>query len=368
MEKHMRSEETIDEAGNLLDVAGEARLYRAMRHFWHPVAYASELTDRPVPAVLLDQAVVLARLEGAVRCFPDRCVHSGTALSLGSVQDDRLRCPYDGWAYGPDGVCTEIPARSGRSLPRAGLHPYPVRERNGLIYVCLEQDPALPIPEFPEWEDASFRSVAVPSYEWNAGAARRIENYVDFSHFAWVHDGILGSRDEAEVPDHEVWREGGELRFGEGFFTSPPDEGPVAEGRARDRAGLPFQTGTVLADKSYRLFLPYTVWLDQRLPGDRHYVLFFSASPVGLKTTRCFTFMARNYDLEPENDEKFLEFNDTIVGQDRPIVESQRPEELPFDLSAELHIKGADRISLDYRKWLVEIGNSTLAGTETPTD
>ena len=67
-----RTRTTGDRIGNELDVAGEARLYRAMRHFWHPVAYASELTDRPVRAVLLDQAVVLARLGGAVRCFPDR--------------------------------------------------------------------------------------------------------------------------------------------------------------------------------------------------------------------------------------------------------------------------------------------------------
>jgi len=45
------------------------------------------------------------------------------------------------------------------------------------------------------------------------------------------------------------------------------------------------------------------------------------------------------------------------VGQDRAIVCSQRPQELPFDLSAELHIRGADRVSLEYRKWLVELSH-----------
>jgi len=337
---------------NELDVAGEQALYRALRHFWHPVMYAADLDERPRQVFLLDQQLVVVRLGGEVRCFPDLCVHRGTALSLGWVEGDQLRCAYHGWKYGPDGVCTEIPARFGSNIPRrARLRSYRAQEQGGMIWVSLVEEPAFPIPEFPEFEDPSYRSFPVPSYEWHCSAARRIENYVDFAHFAWVHDGLLGSRDQPEVPDHDTWREGGELRFGYGF-----DEQESAA-RATDRAGLPFQTGTVLEDKSYRLFIPSTVWLRQRLP-DGNYVLFFSASPVSSKRTRCFTFMARNYDLEPEHDGKFLEFNDTIVGQDRPIVESQRPEELPVDLSAELHVKGVDKISLDYRRWLIE-----LAGT-----
>jgi len=36
------------------------------------------------------------------------------------------------------------------------------------------------------------------------------------------------------------------------------------------------------------------------------------------------------------------------------VVESQRPEELPIDLTQELH-SGVDRVSIDYRRWLSEI-------------
>jgi vanillate O-demethylase monooxygenase subunit len=48
--------------------------------------------------------------------------------------------------------------------------------------------------------------------------------------------------------------------------------------------------------------------------------------------------------------------NELIVSQDRPIVESQRPEELPVDLTEELHIKSVDRVSVEYRRWLDELG------------
>jgi vanillate O-demethylase monooxygenase subunit len=98
------------------------------------------------------------------------------------------------------------------------------------------------------------------------------------------------------------------------------------------------------------------VLLEQTLPGGA-YVLFFSVSPVGPRRVRNFTFMARDYQLDDAEagDQRMLDFNELVIGQDKPIVESQRPQELPFDLSAELHIRGVDRVSLEYRKWLVEV-------------
>ena len=349
----------IDPTLNELDAAGEERLYRAMRHFFHPVAYASDVKDAPLAASLQDEQLVVVRMGGEVRCFRDLCVHRGTALSLGAVEDDELRCAYHGWTYGPDGVCTKIPSRFGSNIPsRAKLTRFLCEERHGLIWVCLADEARFPIPDFPQYEDPEYRSVEVELYDWHCSAHRRIENYVDFSHFAWVHDGILGDRNQPEVPDHDVWREGREIRFGEGFFHEPHDEPDTdAVPRSRDRQGLPDRTGTVLADKSYRLSMPLTVLLDQRLPGDRHYVLFFTASPMGRESTRSFTMMSRSHETQPSADEKFLSFNELVVGQDKPIVESQRPEQLPFDLSAELHIRGVDKVSIEYRRWLVELTN-----------
>jgi hypothetical protein len=41
--------------------------------------------------------------------------------------------------------------------------------------------------------------------------------------------------------------------------------------------------------------------------------------------------------------------------QDRAVVESQRPEELPVDLAEELHIKGPDTPSVEFRRMLAEL-------------
>ncbi len=38
---------TQDLTANDWDVAGEERLYRSLRRYWHPVLYAGELGDQP---------------------------------------------------------------------------------------------------------------------------------------------------------------------------------------------------------------------------------------------------------------------------------------------------------------------------------
>jgi len=333
-----------------LDMAGEAALYRAMRNFWHPVMYAADLGDKPAKVFLLDEQVAVMRIGGEVRAFADLCVHRGTAISLGRIEGDQLRCAYHGWTYDPEGVCTSIPARFGTNIPtKARLRRYLAAEKCGLIWVCLADEPQLPLPEFPEMDDPAYRIVAVPPYEWKVGPARRVENYVDFAHFAWVHDGLLGDIDRPEVPDHEVWREGNELQM-RIDITQPPSGGATK--------GLGPEGGDVRASSRYRIFIPYTIWLHQTLNNDtnHNFVLFMAASPLSQKHTKSFTFIARSHDLDG-NDQKYVDFQELIVSQDKPIAESQRPEELPVDLSAELHIRGVDRVSLEYRRWLVELAN-----------
>ncbi len=342
---------------NILDQAGEARLYGALRRFWHPVLWAEELADRPVAARLLDEPVVLVRLDGQVRAFRDLCVHRGTALSLGWVEGDCLVCPYHGWTYDSEGVCTRIPASHGTNIPRrARITAYAAAEHAGLIWVCLETDEdgaaALPLPDFPEWSDDAYRKIRIPQYDWHCSAARRVENFVDFSHFAWVHEGILGDRAKPEIPDHDVVRTDATLWFRLGI-----------EEPANDLKGDTGAVERIQREPShYTLSMPFTVRLDQPLEDGRHFVLFVASCPLSAKETRNFTWNARNYDLDPARDQGFIDFQQVILEQDRVVVESQRPEELPIDLSEELHIKGVDRVSIDYRRWLGEIASGAREG------
>lgn len=44
-----------------------------------------------------------------------------------------------------------------------------------------------------------------------------------------------------------------------------------------------------------------------------------------------------------------------IFAQDKPILENQKPEDLPLDLKVELSLK-CDRASIAYRQYLAELG------------
>ncbi len=57
------------------------------------------------------------------------------------------------------------------------------------------------------------------------------------------------------------------------------------------------------------------------------------------------------------------EFEDTIFGQDQTVVESQRPEQVPFDLAAELHLK-FDAVAVAYRKAMRELRLASSEASE----
>ena len=73
-------------------------------------------------------------------------------------------------------------------------------------------------------------------------------------------------------------------------------------------------------------------------------------SPLPINKNQCcgYCIIGRNYDLD-EPDTVLQKFEDVIFGQDQRIVESQRPEQVPFDLADELHLK-FDAVAISYRR------------------
>ncbi|MDP3983387.1 MAG: hypothetical protein Q8Q52_00075, partial [Acidimicrobiia bacterium] len=75
----------------------------------------------------------------------------------------------------------------------------------------------------------------------------------------------------------------------------------------------------------------------------------------GMVTGSGVLWIARNHALDPSRDAEFADFTHEIMEQDRRIVESQRPEEIPLDLREELHLKVPDASGIAYRRLLGEI-------------
>ncbi|MGH6981696.1 MAG: Rieske 2Fe-2S domain-containing protein [Stellaceae bacterium] len=121
-----------------------------LRRFWHPVALSSDATTRPKQVRLLGEDLILFRdRKGRPGLLYPRCMHRGTTLFYGKVEDEGIRCCYHGWLFGVDGTCLDQPCE-----PEHGLHRdvarqpwYPVEERYGLVFAYMgppEKKPVLP--------------------------------------------------------------------------------------------------------------------------------------------------------------------------------------------------------------------------------
>lgn len=308
---------------------------------WHPVATVAQLDAAGMVSTrLLGEDLVIWRADGAVRAWQDLCIHRGTRLSLGKIKENTLACPYHGWVYNSAGSCIHIPAHPGQAPPaKAQVKSYQAQICYDLIWVCLGE-PQAPIPHFPEWEKSDYRKLLCGPYKIAAHGPRVVENFLDIGHFPFVHEGILGVQTHPEIQDYtaEIGPDGVEAK---GVRVYQPD--PYGTG-----------VGDVVA-YTYRVLRPLTAYLLKESEGPSFSILLM-ITPNGTLDSTMWMWMAMNYGHDlPAAD--LIAWQDSIVAQDVPIVQSQRPELLPLDLQAELHLR-SDRTAIAYRKWLNELGLS----------
>jgi phenylpropionate dioxygenase-like ring-hydroxylating dioxygenase large terminal subunit len=306
---------------------------------WHPVAPVEDLASgRPLAVRLLGEDVVVWRAGPTILAWQDLCIHRGTRLSLGQVVGDTIECPYHGWTYGSDGRCIAIPAHPDQKPPgKAVVTTYQAVERYDLIWVSLGR-PNQDIPTHPEWDDPAYRTMLCGPYAVNASGSRIVENFLDVGHFPFVHENILGTRERPEIAEYdaEILPEGVEARS---VKLYQPD---------------PYGTGVGdYVSYTYRVPRPLTAYLAKESDGPR-FSLTLTITPHETVRSTAWMLMSMNYAHETPASE-LIAWQDTIFAQDQPILESQRPELLPLDLQAELHLR-SDRTALAYRMWLRKLG------------
>ncbi|MDX1994560.1 MAG: aromatic ring-hydroxylating dioxygenase subunit alpha [bacterium] len=306
---------------------------------WHCVAFAAQLGEgQMLPARLLGEDIVLWRLNGRVMAWQDLCIHRGAKLSLGRISGETLICPYHGWTYNSEGRCVKMPAHPDQTPPaKAVVKTYQVCERYGMVWVC-PGEPANEPPPFEEWDDASFRKVACGPYAVPVSAPRLVENFLDVAHFPYVHEGYLGDPQYPEIADYEVSTTGAGV-LAENIRVYQPD--PDGTGIGRE------------VTYTYKVPRPLTAYFTKSGEGPK-FAIFFTITPVTPLESVGWMWVCMNYahDL-PEVEVRG--FQDMIFSQDVPVVASQRPELLPLDLQAELHLR-SDKTAIAYRRWLNELG------------
>ena len=312
---------------------------------WHAVAQVDALAaGQVIGTTVLDEAVVLWRdAAGAAHAFVDRCPHRGARLSLGQVRDGTsLQCPYHGWRFNGAGHCVLVPAQPGLPVgPKSAAHALPLLEAWGLVWISFAATPPAP-PEMPDVDD-DYALVLDGPYDVQTSAPRVVENFLDMAHFPFIHSGYLGAEPHTAIADYRVELTPAGLTA-TGCKAYQPKTTSVSTAATETAY-------TYLVPRPLRAVLTKAPGAPGEKPTD---VIMLAATPTTELRTQIWFVMAMTYakGLPPQ---QFRDFQRDIFMQDKAVLESQRPQRLPLDPSAECHQR-ADRLSLTYRRWLRELG------------
>ena len=212
----------------------------------------------------------------------------------------------------------------------------------GYVWTSLSDSPP-DLFSFPEFYEADRRNVATGTFGVNISAGRTIENFLDMSHFPFVHTGILGEEPHTEVKEYDVsiCTKNDELLATNCQFYQP--QAAVASNKGVD------------VDYIYRV--PHIncaiLYKSSPMDNERKDAIIIFVQPVSQEIVRVHTGMCI---IDDESTNKNIRlFQQTIFGQDKPILENQFPKKLPLDSRAETPIR-ADKSAIAYRRWLSQKG------------
>lgn len=214
----------------------------------------------------------------------------------------------------------------------------PVKNAHGYLWTCLGEPPETLFP-FDEFYEADRVSVPTGVFGVQVSAGRAVENFLDMGHFPFIHTGILGEEPHTEVKEYtvEVSDERDEVVATECQFYQP-------------KAALTSEGGAMV-DYIYRVPHVNCALLYKSSPGaeGRMDVIYLFLQPMTQESVRAHTGMCV---IDDENTRASIRyFQQTILGQDKPILENQRPRRLPLDPRAETPIR-ADKTAIAFRRWL----------------
>ena len=328
------------------------------QQLWHPVIASHQVRDAPVACALLGQPLVLWREPAhgvdRVHAWADQCPHRGAQLSLGRVliglHGARLECPYHGWQFGHTGQCQHIPASPDFAPPAGHVATvFEARERYGLVWVRLQAPQTTlgsmdDVPVFAVGEDTAWRRVVCGPYELNTSAPRLVENFLDLSHFGFVHEGWLGERSHAQVDTGQVEEGAHGLSVASARAWQPRAYAGADEGAwIHYRYDVPHPFAAILRKDA-----------SEGDPVSNAIALFIRPS----RDTACTAWFVMATLGDASSDQELIDFQDTVFAQDRPVVESQTPRTLPIGRTAPVtEVHGpADRVSSAYRRYLKRLG------------
>jgi len=204
---------------------------RALRNQWYCAALSTEIGQKPLGRIFLDEPVVIYRkADGAAVALEDRCCHRRAPLSKGQVEGDNLRCGYHGLLYEPGGRAIWAPGQD-KLPPGAQVRSYPICEKHGWAWIWMG-DAALADPETApafHWFDTPGWAAYGECLDVKANHMLLVDNLLDLSHLAFLHIKTIGAADDTSP--ELTWERGANFVRGLRFARNlSPSARQIAQG------------------------------------------------------------------------------------------------------------------------------------------
>jgi phenylpropionate dioxygenase-like ring-hydroxylating dioxygenase large terminal subunit len=256
-----------------------------LKDYWYIAAESSEVKRKPIGVTIFGERMVLFRAnQGEVAALQDRCSHRNTALSLGEVTSGCITCPYHGWQFDQAGRCVRIPSlgQSAR-LPNHGVRAFPVRERDGFVWVY----PGESLPEsdpfrFPHYAERRWTSFRLRT-RFQASVEACLENFLDCPHTVYVHQGWFRNHDTREL-SAVVHSTAESVKVD--FLGEPITKSLVSR--------LFFPVGKELRHTDSFL-MPNISRVDYEFGPDRHFIITSQCTPIGEYETEVHTVITFSF-------------------------------------------------------------------------
>jgi len=308
---------------------------------WIVVCPSSKVQNAPQQVIVMGERLVVFRNYSGIHIFKDLCIHRGAALSLGEVRNNCLVCPYHAWEFNEEGTCVKIPQLpEDASIPtKARAIVYNAKEAYGFIWVNLSgNNPNFFV--YKPMESPVYHNIIWGPQSVQAKPPRIIENFLDVGHLAVVHQGKLGDISRQKIDNYFVHQDSTRI-FSDEIAIYQPDP---------DGAGIP-----KYVYYTYEIIRPLTVLFTKKDKEEaKNMSIILTIRPETEETSVAYGIISFDYDTNL-TDEEVIKFQDIIFSEDKPIVENQKPEELPLDLQVELSLV-SDRMSIAYRQYLKALG------------
>lgn len=282
-------------------------MFENFANVWTIVGIARDLTRaKPLALRVAGEGVVMFRdADGRAAALVDRCPHRGVALSLGRVVNGVIECPFHGWRFDGAGANCGVPLNPDARREALGALALPAREAGGLLWLYTGVD----APSGPEPSPTLLTpgvTLSAQSVVWRAHWTRVMENMLDMPHLPFVHRSTIGRRlSRLTHARMDV------------FWRDEPHGGRITN--AVDGAASP-------GGLDYRF--PNVMELAIDPPGNL-FRLMVACVPETEHSTRLILLTLRDFARSRLLDPLFAYMNARIAREDRAVVESSLPTEVP---------------------------------------